>query len=513
MRPGESKGATSPGPAGAETRTKAIEMTGISKRYPGTVALDHVDFDLYPGEIKALLGENGAGKSTLIKILSGAVLKDEGTIAISGKPVRINSPQDARQHGIGVIYQEFTLVPALSVAENIFLGRLPGSGLKVDWKSVYRRAQEVMNRLNADIDVRRKVSSLGLAGQQLVEIAKALSTEARILIMDEPTAALSKAETDLLFSVIRRIKSQGVSLVFVSHRLEEIFEIADSVTILRDGVKVAEEPIVTVTPKRLVELMIGRVLSEQLYHRDKVRGPLLLRMSKGRKGEALRDIDLAVHAGEVVGVTGLVGAGQTPLAQCLFGMESLDSGEIQVEGIVTRLESPTQAIGKGIGLIPEDRRRQGLILGLPIRSNVTLAALRQVTRLFRLDRKKELELSKASIESLRIRATGADQVVGSLSGGNQQKVVIAKWTVNKSRILIFHEPTRGIDVGAKEEIYRMMQDLASGGAGILVISSDIQEVMGVSDRIYVMRKGRIAAELDARKSTKEEVLILAAVSG
>jgi len=495
----------------APTEAPAVEMRGISKSYPGTRALNGVDFSLRPGEIKALLGENGAGKSTLIKILSGAEPKDEGTIAISGESVRIHSPQDARRHGVGVIYQEFTLVPDLTVAENIYLGRLPGGELKVHWKDLFSGAEDLMVRLQACIDVRRPVSSLSLADQQLVEIAKALSTNARILIMDEPTAALSKGETDILFGVIRRLKEDGVSIVFVSHRLEEIFDIADSVAILRDGNKVADEPITAVTPKSLVDLMIGRSLFDQLYHRDKAAGRELLRLDRLGKEGCLEDISLYCRAGEVVGITGLVGAGQTPLARCLFGVERFDSGELRVDGKSLRLHSPVQAIREGIGLIPEDRRRQGLVLGLPIRNNLVLAALDAVSRFLRVDARKEEALAAEHIRALRIKAVGSGQRAGSLSGGNQQKVVIAKWLVNKSKILIFHEPTRGIDVGAKEEIYRMMQDLASGGAAVLLISSDIQEVLGVSDRIYVMRKGRIAAELDARKTAKEELLMLAAV--
>ncbi len=490
----------------------AIEMTQITKRYPGTLALDKVDFQLKVGEIKALLGENGAGKSTLIKILSGAEVKDEGTIQIGGEVVRIHSTQDSRRHGVGVIYQEFTLVPTLSVAENIVLGRLPERWGNISWKAVYSGASDVLKRLNSDIDPYRLVSTLSVADQQLVEIAKALSTNARILIMDEPTAALSRSETEQLFSVIRRLKSDGVSIVFVSHCLEEIFEIADSVTILRDGVKVADEPIENVSPKSLVELMIGRKLSPQLYQQDKTRGAILLQIKAATKGVALRDINLSVHAGEIVGVTGLVGAGQTPLAQSTFGMVTLDSGVVELDGRVVKLESPAQAIKLGIGLIPEDRRRQGLVLGMPIKDNVTLASIPQVSRWSQIRRKVEVSLATNSVETLRIKATGILQRTGSLSGGNQQKVVIAKWLVNRSRVLIFHEPTRGIDVGAKEEIYKVMQDLASKGVAILLISSDMQEVLGVSDRIYVMRKGGIAGELDARKTTKEEVLLLSAVA-
>jgi ribose transport system ATP-binding protein len=490
----------------------AIEMTGITKRYPGTLALDKVDFSLPVGEIKALVGENGAGKSTLIKILSGAVAKDEGSISIRGEPVHFHGTLEARRYGVGMIYQEFTLVPALTVAENISLGRWPRKALGVDWKLIHAHAGELLKRLNADIDPRAMVSRLSVADQQLVEIAKALATDARILIMDEPTAALSQAETELLFTVIRRLKSDGVSIIFVSHRIEEIFEIADSVTVLRDGVKVADMPIAGVTAKSLVELMIGRQLSPQLYHKDKKRGEVVLKMVDAGKGRHLHGINFTVHGGEIVGITGLVGAGQTPLAQCLFGILHLDSGRMEIAGTPAAVETPAHAIRMGVGLIPEDRRRQGLVLGLPIKENVTLASIREITGFLRLNKKREAGLARTLMETLRIKATGVSQRVGSLSGGNQQKVVIAKWLVNKSRLLIFHEPTRGIDVGAKEEIYRVMQELAGDGAAVLLISSDIEEVLGVSDRIYVMRKGTIVGELDGRATTKERILMLSAVS-
>jgi len=490
----------------------AIEMNGITKRYPGTLALDKVDFSLKVGEIKALVGENGAGKSTLIKILSGAVGRDEGTISVRGEEVHFHGTVDSRRHGVGMIYQEFTLVPALTVAENISLGRWPRKGLNVDWKRIYAEAEELLGRLNADIDPRGKVSRLSVADQQIVEIAKALATDARILIMDEPTAALSQGETEQLFKVIRRLRDGGVSIIFVSHRIEEIFEIADSVTVLRDGAKVADLPVPQVTAKSLIELMIGRQLSAQLYHKDKTRGEVMLRMVDAGKGQLLHGINFVAHAGEIVGITGLVGAGQTPLAQILFGIIGLDSGRIEIGGKPVTIGSPAQAIRMGIGLVPEDRRRQGLVLGLPIKENITLASIPEITNFILLDKRRELGLARQFLESLRIKATGILQRVGSLSGGNQQKVVIAKWLVNKSRLLIFHEPTRGIDVGAKEEIYRVMQESATAGAAILLISSDIQEVLGVSDRIYVIRKGGIVGELDARTTSKDKVLMLSAVA-
>ena len=490
----------------------AIEMSRITKRYPGTLALDKVDFSLNVGEIKALVGENGAGKSTLIKILSGAETKDEGSINIRGKPVHFHGTLDSRRYGVGMIYQDFTLVPALTVAENISLGRWPRRGLNVDWKLINARAEDLLKRLNAGIDPRTRISRLPIADQQLVEIAKALAMDARILIMDEPTAALSQSETEQLFKVIRRLKEDGVSIIFVSHRIEEIFEIADSVAVLRDGVKVADLPLTNVTAKSLIELMIGRQLSAQLYHKDKARGGVMLRVIGASRAQQLHDVNFAVHSGEIVGITGLVGAGQTPLAQSLFGNLPLDSGSIEIAGHPATMESPAHAISLGVGLIPEDRRRQGLVLGLPIKDNVTLASIREITQFMRLNKRKELGLALKFIDSLRIKATGAMQRVGSLSGGNQQKVVIAKWLVNKSRLLIFHEPTRGIDVGAKEEIYKVMQELAGGGAAILLISSDIQEVLGVSDRIYVLRKGSMVGELDGRTTSKKKVLMLSAVA-
>jgi ABC-type sugar transport system ATPase subunit len=493
-------------------RATALEMKGIAKHYPGTMALSAVDFSVYEGETKALLGENGAGKSTLVKILSGAVTKDSGEILLHGRPVDIQSPSDAMENGIGVIYQEFTLVPALSIAENIFLGRLPNRGSLVDWAKIERDARDLLSQLGSSLDVKKNVSSLSVANRQLVEIAKALSMNANILIMDEPTAALSKNETQRLFETISLLKQRGVSIVYVSHRLEEIFEIADSVTILRDGEKVGDFPIAELTPKSIINYLIGKSASEETSARHFIDGPVRLELIEANMDGALFDISLQLHAGEILGVTGLVGAGQSELAQCLFGMNSLDDGRIEIDGNLVRFKSPADAISHGIGLIPEDRRQQGLVLGMPIRGNIVLPLLHKISRLLVVNRKKEERIYREQKSALKIKAVNGLQLAGKLSGGNQQKVVIAKWLASSASILIFHEPTRGIDVGAKEEIYHIIREMALLQHSILIISSDMQEVLNVSDRLLVLRNGRIVKALNPSETNKEEVLFFSTVS-
>jgi ABC-type sugar transport system ATPase subunit len=494
------------------TRSLALQMSQIAKQYPGTVALHAVDFSVLEGEIKALLGENGAGKSTLVKILSGAVTKDSGEILIHGSPVHIQSPSDAIENGIGVIYQEFTLVPALSIAENIFLGRLPNRKNFVDWEVMEEKAKELLSHLGSQLDVRKKVSTLSVANRQLVEIAKALSMNANILIMDEPTAALSKNETQKLFETISLLKQKGVSIVYVSHRLEEIFEIADSVTILRDGEKVGDFQIGELTPKSIINYMIGKGVPEETNRELSDVGSVRLELIDANMSGVLSDVSLELHAGEILGITGLVGAGQTELARCLFGMKPLDSGDIRINGSAVRFRSPADAIAHGIGLIPEDRRQQGLVLGLPIRGNIILPLLHRVSRWFVVSRKQEGRIFSEQQLALNIKAVDGQQLAGKLSGGNQQKVVIAKWLASGASILIFHEPTRGIDVGAKEEIYHIIRGMARQQSCILIISSDMQEVLNVCDRLLVLRKGRIVKMLNPLETTKEEVLFYSTVS-
>ncbi len=494
------------------TRGLVLEMKDIEKHYPGTAALKAVDFTVLEGETKALLGENGAGKSTLVKILSGAVTRDFGEILLHGRHVDIESPSDAIENGISVIYQEFTLVPALSIAENIFLGRLPNRGSLVDWAAMEREASELLSHLGSRLDVRKNVSSLSVASRQLVEIAKALSMNARILIMDEPTAALSKNETQRLFETIALLKQRGVSIVYVSHRLEEIFEIADSVTILRDGEKVGDFQIAELTPKSIIKYLIGKAVSEATNSRHFSVGPIRLEMIDASVNGAISDISLQLHAGEILGITGLVGAGQSEIAQCLFGMSTLDGGRIEVEGCPVRFKSPAEAIAHGFGLIPEDRRQQGLVLGMPIRGNIVLPLLHRISKLLIVNRKKEERIFREQKEALKIKAVDGQQLAGKLSGGNQQKVVIAKWLASGASILIFHEPTRGIDVGAKDEIYNIIREMALRQHSILIISSDMQEVLNVCDRLLVLRNGRIVKTLKPSETDKEEVLFFSTVS-
>ena len=498
-------------------------MRGIRKAFPGVVALDGVDLTLHAGDVHMLLGENGAGKSTLMKILCGAYRKDAGDIQINGQPVDIGNPRDALALGIRVIYQELNLVPHLSVAENIFLGELPTrrAGI-VDWRRLHEKTAELLRDLGLSIDPRTRVSRLGLAQRQMVEIAKALAGSAeasarpafakasarqaaRILVMDEPTSALTNREVAQLFALIERLAARDVAIVYITHRLDEVFRIGRRITVLRDGRHVTTRPIGDVTVPGLVKLMANRDLTE---HFPKVRAPLgpeLLRIEHLSRGGVLTDVSLALSAGEIVGVAGLLGAGRSELAHVIFGADRFDQGRVLVDGREVRVRGPADAIAHGIGLLPEDRKAQGLVAGLTTARNIALPHSRRLARFGALPRRAEAELAKPIVEELRIKATPS-QAVRLLSGGNQQKVVLGKWLAGAVRIFIFDEPTRGIDVGAKVEIYNLMNRLTARGAGIIMISSELPELLGMSDRILVMHRGRIQAEIAAADATEERVL-------
>jgi ribose transport system ATP-binding protein len=504
-----------------------LEMRGVRKAFPGVVALDGVDLALRSGEVHMLLGENGAGKSTLIKILSGAYRKDAGEIWIDGQVVDIASPRDALALGIRVIYQELNLVPHLSVAENIFLGAMPTrwTGV-VDWRSLYERAAHVLRDLGLDVstlDARTPVSRLGMAQRQMVEIAKALASAGasaqqgldsgqaatphrlKVLVMDEPTSSLTSREVTQLVSLIERLTARGVAIVYITHRLDEVCRIGQRVTVLRDGRHVTTRLLRDVTVPELVRLMANRDLSE---HFPKVRAPFgaeLLRVEHVSRGGALSDISLSLHAGEVLGIAGLVGAGRTELARVIAGADQCDHGRLFVDGGEVRLHGPADAIRRGIGLLPEDRKAQGLVPGLTVARNVALPHGRRLARLGVLTRRCEAALAAPIADELRVKTTET-QTVRLLSGGNQQKVVLAKWLAGDVRIFIFDEPTRGIDVGAKVEIYNLMNRLTARGAGIIMISSELPELLGMSDRILVMHRGRIHAEIDSAEATEERVL-------
>lgn len=485
-------------------------MRGIRKEYPGVCALDGVDFEVAFGEVHALLGVNGAGKSTLMSILSGATRMDGGAIFINDKRLDITSPHKAMELGISVIYQEFNLVPHLTVAENIFLGREPRKRMGfVDYRKMYTGAVSLLERLGAPFSPRERVANLGVAQQQLVEIAKALFKEARVIAMDEPTATLSMKETERLFSIIRLLKAEGKGIVYISHRLEEIFEIADRVTVLRDGRLVETCSLQGVTRERLVEMMLGKALEGAVPRREAPLGHEILRVEGLTRGGVLEGINLTVMEGEILGIAGLVGAGKTELARALYGLDKIDKGKVVIGGRPVRLQSPAEAIRMGVVLVPEDRKRLGLVLGMAVRENISLASLFRFSRFGFVNGRRERRIAGEMVESLRVKTPSLEQQVRNLSGGNQQKVVLAKWLLRGARVLIFDEPTRGIDVGAKAEVHGLIRALADKGAAILLISSELQEVIDHSDRILVMHGGKITGELRKEEATPERVLFLA----
>jgi ribose transport system ATP-binding protein len=499
--------------------TPVLEMRGVSKAFPGVVALDGVGLTLHAGDVHMLLGENGAGKSTLMKILSGAYRKDAGEIRIDGQPVDIGSPRDALALGIRVIYQELNLVPQLSVAENIFLGAMPTrwTGV-VDWRALDDRASQVLADLGLDaaaLGPRTRIARLGMAQRQMVEIAKALVSSAsapaaaaqglRVLVMDEPTSSLTSREVTQLFALIERLTARGVAIVYITHRLDEVFRIGRRVTVLRDGRHVTTRLLSEVNVPELVRLMANRDLSEQFPKVRAPRGPELLRVEHVSRGGTLSDICLSLHGGEVLGIAGLVGAGRTELARVIAGADRCDTGRLLVDGGEVRLRGPADAIARGIGLLPEDRKAQGLVPGLTVARNIALPHGTRLARLGVLPGGSEAALAGPIADELRVKST-ATQTVRLLSGGNQQKVVLGKWLAGDVRIFIFDEPTRGIDVGAKVEIYHLMNRLTARGAGIIMISSELPELLGMSDRILVMHRGRIHAEIDGADATEERVL-------
>jgi ribose transport system ATP-binding protein len=483
-------------------------MRGITKRFPGVTALDHVDFELEKGEVHVILGENGAGKSTLIKMLSGAYQPDEGEILFEGEPVRITSATVAQALGISTIYQEFNLVPQLTVAENIFLGRQPRRFGLVDRATMRSEARKLLDRIKVRVDPDAPVSALGVAQRQMVEIAKALSLDARVLIMDEPTASLSGQEVERLFEIVRGLKGEEVGVIFISHHLEEVTEIGDRVTVLRDGKFVDRVPAVT-DHAELVRMMVGRSIEEQFPRRRPGIGEVLLEVRNLSREGVLEDISFQVRVGEVVGIAGIVGAGRTELARGIFGVDPLDAGEVWVEGRRVEHFNPREAKHRGLGFITEDRQGQGIVPPLSVAENLALASLGQYTNAGLVNRREQRSRAQKMIEELNIRTPGPGQEVRYLSGGNQQKVVIGKWLLADSKVLIMDEPTRGIDVGAKVEIYELMNELTEQGAGILMISSDLPEVLGMSDRILVMSGGRITGELSREEASQEKVMTLA----
>lgn len=492
--------------------TPAVEMRGIEKSFPGVLALRSVQFDLYPGEVHALMGENGAGKSTLMKIMTGVYQKDAGEMKVFGTPVTIPGPRAAQELGIGIIHQELHLMNHLTVAQNIYIGREPrkGFGMFVDEAKMNADAAALFARMKVNIDPRTEVGTLTVAKQQLVEIAKALSFNSRVLIMDEPTSALNETEVAHLFAIIADLKAQGVGLVYITHKMDEVFQIADRVTVMRDGQYIQTLPAKGTTMNTIISLMVGRELA------DATRAPAFtgteeaLRVTKLNRGKAVRDVSFVLRKGEILGFAGLMGAGRTEVARAIFGADTPDSGEIFIHGEKRRITSPQDAVKAGLAYLSEDRKQFGLVTPMTVRENVTMASWPRFTsgRIWMQDAAMT-RTAKDYVDLLKVKTPGVEQETRLLSGGNQQKVVIAKWLLRDCDILFFDEPTRGIDIGAKAEIYKLLQGLADQGKAIVVISSELPEILRLSHRVIVMCEGRITGELDGPTATQEQIMTLA----
>ncbi len=492
------------------SRSSVLRMAKIKKSFAGVHALKGVDFDLELGECHAVCGENGAGKSTLIKVLGGAHMADSGDIFIDEEQTSISDPVDSQHKGISIIYQEFNLIPDMSVAENIFLGRELISGGLVNHKEQHRRSLELFKRIGLQIDPTELCRNLTVAQQQTVEIAKALSLNARIIIMDEPSAALTNQEVSALFNIIKDLKSKGISIIYISHRLDEVFEICERVTVMRDGEYIGTEIVKDINKERLIEMMVGRSLENEF---PKEKSPLkgeLLRVEHLKRDDAVRDVSFNVRAGEVLGFSGLVGAGRTETMRIIFGADKMDSGEIFIRDTKVDITSPRKALEHRVCLLTEDRKGQGLVLGHSVRDNFALPNLDRFAPNFFVNEKAEKECFAKFVDSLQIKIPHQEELAANLSGGNQQKVVLAKWLQKNCDIIIFDEPTRGIDVGAKYEIYLLINALAKEGKAIIMVSSELPEILGMSDRIIVMHEGQIKGEItDVATATQEQILTMA----
>ncbi len=487
-----------------------LRVRDVSKSYPGVRALQHVELAVLPGEIHAVIGENGAGKSTLMKIIFGVTHPDAGTIAVRGAPVSIGSPVEAQRLGISMVHQELSLVPVLDVGRNIYLGREPSLALGViDWPRLYRDAAELLARLGIGLNPRTIVRGLSTAQKQMVEIARALSWQSILLILDEPTSSLTQGETRELYRILRGLKAEGVSVLYISHRLEELPEIADRVTVMRDGRTIGTVDARATPIPTLIRMMVGRGVDQQFPRAHAPIGAEILRVEGLTRHGMVEDVSFSVRAGEIVGMAGLVGAGRSETARLIAGADQKDAGRITIDGRLVDVGSPAAAIAAGIALLPEDRKQQGLVLPLPVKNNLSLATLREFTRFGIVWQRERDRMAQRFVRDLRIRTPNLDFRVRNLSGGNQQKVVLGKWLGSHPRVLIFDEPTRGIDVGAKVEVYEEMNDFIARGAGILLISSELPEVLGMSDRVLVMHEGRLVADLPRAKATPERVIALA----
>ena len=487
--------------------SKLLEAKHITKVFPGVIALDDVSIDLNEGEVLCLVGENGAGKSTLMKIFSGVYHPDGGEILLNGEPVQITNPLHSLNLGFSIVYQEHKLIPNLSVAENIYFGRMPkvkGLPMLVDFNKLYKDTQEILDVLGLSIHPRQPVHTLNSSQEQMVEIAKAYSCGSKIMILDEPSASITDTELLKLFEVINKLKKEGKSFIYISHRLNELYEIGDRVVVLKDGKFAGEMDIKDTTTDKLISMMVGRELGKVYQPKDRPRGEEVLRV-ENLTNDKVTDCSLNIHAGEIVGMAGLVGAGRSELAESIFGYRKMKSGKVFFEGKEVHIKSPKDAIRLGMGFVTEDRKTTGVFLGKSVSMNISFAILNRIAKFSFVDAKKERELVDQSIHNLQVKTPTPQQIAGNLSGGNQQKVILAKWLLTNSKLLICDEPTKGIDVGTKQEFYTILDDLARKGIAILVISSELPEVVGLSNRVYVMREGRIVAEIPEERISEEEI--------
>lgn len=491
-----------------------VEMSNIKKSFGGVHALKDVTFKVKPGEIHALVGENGAGKSTLMKILSGAYQRDSGEIIIDGETIQHLNPDLAKKLGIGIIYQEFALAPDLSVAENIFIAKLGDKKGFVNWSELYRKAVELIGNLGFNIDPRSKVEDLSVAYQQVVEITKALSENVRILILDEPTAVLAPSDVEYLFKILFKLKAMGVSIIYISHRLEEIFQIADQITVIKDGAVMGTVLPKDVNNEAIISMMIGRSISTMFPKRNCSIGEEVFRVQGLNRGNKVRDVSFSVRKGEVLGIAGLVGSGRTEVLRAIFGADAKESGIVELEDELLNIKTPKNAVKHGIGLVPENRKEHGVILDFSVRKNITMPSIKRIAnRLGIIPDKYEKSISNDLIKKLSIKTENCDTEVANLSGGNQQKVALAKWFNYKCKVILLDEPTRGVDVGAKVEIYNLINELAKEGLAIIVVSSEMLEVIGICDRVIVMNEGRMTGILEKEELSEENIMKLAIQKG
>lgn len=484
-----------------------LRVTGVSKRFGGARALDDVQLELHAGEVHALMGENGAGKSTLMKILSGVYTPDAGVIEINGEQVTIQSPRDALAHGIAIIHQELNTVPDMTVAENLALGHEPSRGGILNRGEMRRAAREKLDRIGAKVPLDLPIRRLSVGMQQMVEIARAVAEDAKILILDEPTASLSQAEADRLFTLIEDMRSRGMALAYISHRMEEVWKLSDRITVLRDGKWISTTVRGDITPEQVVNRMVGRDVENLYVHEDRKVGEVVLSVRGLSNDRDIGPVDFDVRAGEIVGLVGLVGAGRTEIARMVFGADRARSGTISVDGREVTIRKPADAVRARIGLVPESRKEQALFLDMSIRDNATMSSFKRFSVAGVLRARRLGRAVTERIDSLRIRSTSMNQLVSALSGGNQQKVVLSRWLMVKPKVLILDEPTRGVDIGAKQEIYRIINDLLSQGVAILMVSSDLPEALGISDRVIAVRDGRLVKEFSRAEATEQSVMM------